>query len=156
MAPRLAQERVDAPESQPQAFTKEEAKGQVVVLLAYQAFCPACHRHALPLYAQLEKRYAKRKDVRFLYLHSVFEGFSHNTFEAAVAKARKAGVKGAVVEDIRMNAAKIPEMFRALGARATPTSFVVDRRGRLSFSAVTPKRDKLVAAIDKALRSKAR
>ncbi len=124
-------------------------KGRVTVILAYQAFCPSCFTHALPVHAALEKHFEASDDIVFLGAHTVFEGFDHNTPAAAVEKARKAGFQGPIFEDARMDACTWTELIRTSGIRATPWTIVIDAQGRLAISEATPSEAKLRERLQK-------
>ena len=55
-----------------------DLRGKVVYLLFFQSWCPACHSSGLPRLKVLSREYRK-KDVAFLVVQTVFEGYSVNT-----------------------------------------------------------------------------
>lgn len=132
----------------------ELGRGKVMVLLAYQAFCPGCSSVGFPVHAGLESDFADNKDVEFLYVHTVFEGFDHNTPEAGAAKARSFKLRGTIFEDARFDTAMASETVRLLGVGGTPWSIVIDREGRIAFSQHSGKSADLKKALTTAVQQK--
>lgn len=58
-------------------------KGKVLYVYGFQSWCPGCHSHGFPTLNTLSKHYKDDKNVAFVTIQTVFEGFSTNTLKAA-------------------------------------------------------------------------
>ncbi|HEX5135907.1 MAG TPA: PDZ domain-containing protein, partial [Planctomycetota bacterium] len=69
----------------------ETTKGKVVVIHAFQSWCPGCARVGFPVMKQVEDELKDAGDVVLVHLQTVFEGARENTPERGPKEARKYG-----------------------------------------------------------------
>lgn len=117
----------------PEPVTLEKLRGKVVVLSAFQMFCPGCVEHGLPLAQKLFERFSA-DHVAVIGLHTVFE--HHNVAGAGALDAfiHEYGWKFPIGIDEAADAAtggKMPKTMRAYQMQGTPTLLLFDRQGRL-------------------------
>ena len=67
----------------------QDFQGKVLYLYCFQSWCPGCHSHGFPTLQKMIERFSGQKDVAFVAIQTVFEGFSSNTFEHAKQTAEK-------------------------------------------------------------------
>jgi thiol-disulfide isomerase/thioredoxin len=124
----------------------EDFKGKVLYIYGFQAWCPGCHSHGFPTLQKLSEHYKNDKDVAFVAIQTVFEGYSHNTIEAAkkIIKDYKltmpVGHSG--MDGFR---SKFMQNYTTGG---TPWTIIVDRDGNIRFSNFHLKVDQAISMIE--------
>ncbi|MBT8495150.1 MAG: TlpA family protein disulfide reductase [Deltaproteobacteria bacterium] len=106
-----------------------ELRGKVVYLLFFQSWCPACHSHGLPRMKKLVREYEK-KDVVFLVIQTVFEGYAVNTPAKAEATRKQFGLDIPVGHDGGPERSRVMRRYRTGG---TPWVVVIDKEGIVRF-----------------------
>ncbi|WP_199192773.1 redoxin family protein [Allosphingosinicella deserti] len=105
-------------------------RGRVIVLGAFQMLCPGCVEHSIP---QLKRVHAlfPPGDVAVIGLHSVFE--HHEAMGAIALRAflHEYRVEFPVGIDRPGGGDPTPLTMRAYGMQGTPTTILIDRKGRL-------------------------
>ncbi len=89
-------------------------------------------------------------------LHAVAEAHNRNTFDVAVKKARAAGSKSAVLEDVRIDGMGRSETWRLYRPRWSPWTIVIGKKGDLVYNGDTPSESALGEILRKALGRKRR
>ena len=113
--------------------TLEALRGRVVVLHAFQMLCPACVSHGLPQARKMRQLFAAR-DVAVIGLHTVFEHHAVMTPEALEAFVREYRYTFPVGIDRPVAGSSIPATMRAYQLQGTPSTVLIDRRGRIRLS----------------------
>jgi peroxiredoxin len=112
-------------------LTLEGLRGQVVVLHAFQMLCPGCVSRAIPQ-AQRVAQLFKDAPVTVVGLHSVFE--HHEAMGLASLRAFVHEYR--VLFPVGVDAPgpgddPLPRTMRAYAMQGTPTTVLIDARGRL-------------------------
>jgi len=94
----------------------------------------------------LETRYAEQPDVVFLYVQTVFEGASLNTYAAGLGDLDRHEVRGSYGFD--PGGDRRPVTMGMFRTRGTPWSIVLGPAGKVLSSGYTRDTERLVAAID--------
>ncbi|MDM0014884.1 redoxin family protein [Variovorax sp. J22P168] len=110
----------------------ESLRGRVVVLEAFQMLCPACVSHSLPQARKIRQLFAA-KDVAVLGLHSVFEHHDVMTPAALEAFVHEYRLTFPIAIDAPSRGS-IPATMRDYQLQGTPTTVLIDRRGRIRMS----------------------
>jgi thiol-disulfide isomerase/thioredoxin len=124
----------------------EDFKGKVLYIYGFQAWCPGCHSHGFPTLRKLAEHYQEDKDVAFVAIQTVFEGYSSNTIEAAkkIIKDYKltmpVGHSG--INGIRS------EFMLNYNTGGTPWTIIVDKNGNIQFSDFHLKVDQAISIIE--------
>ena len=58
---------------------KASLKGKVVYMYCYQSWCPGCHSSGFPTLKKVSDTFKNSKDVKFVVVQTVFEGFGVNS-----------------------------------------------------------------------------
>jgi thiol-disulfide isomerase/thioredoxin len=104
-------------------------KGKVNYLFFFQSWCPGCHSHGFPTLKKMKKEFP---EVNFIAVQTVFEGFSTNTKERAVADVISFGLDIPVGHD---GAAGTPSpLMRAYRSGGTPWTVLIDKQGIVRFN----------------------
>jgi len=102
------------------------------------------------VHKQLEKRFAKSKDVVLFHLHTVWEAENVNTPARGHREMKDHGLKVPVAYDGHVDGARTSVFMHTFGTGGTPWSVVIDKKGKVRFNEVTPpKAEQLVKLIQK-------
>ncbi|MDQ0607190.1 peroxiredoxin [Variovorax sp. W1I1] len=113
-------------------LTLESLRGRVVVLHAFQMLCPACVSHALPQAKKTRQLFAA-SDVAVIGLHTVFE--HHDVMTAAALDAFVHEYRYTFPIGIDTpSQGSIPATMREYQLQGTPSTVLIDRRGRIRLS----------------------
>ncbi len=124
----------------------EDFKGKVLYLYGFQSWCPGCHSHGFPTLNTLSKYYANDKDVAFVAIQTVFEGFSTNTVDAAKKIIKQYGLTMPVGHSgLNNQRSQLMLNYRTGG---TPWTVLIDKKGIVRFNNFHLSVDKLKAMID--------
>ena len=113
------------------AISLEELRGRVVFVEAFQMLCPGCVSHGLPQASRVAETFCG-DDVVVLGLHSVFEHHAaQGGRDALAAFLHEYRIRFPVGIDTPAPGGNVPRTMAAYRLRGTPTSILIDRRGRL-------------------------
>ena len=103
--------------------------GKVNYLFFFQSWCPGCHSHGFPTLKKIKEEFP---DVNFIAVQTVFEGFSTNTKERAVADVKSYGLDIPVGHD--GTAGKPSPLMRRYRSGGTPWTVIIDKKGVVQFN----------------------
>jgi thiol-disulfide isomerase/thioredoxin len=107
-----------------------QLRGRVVLLHAFQMLCPGCVALAIPQVERVARAFAGRPLV-VVGLHTVFEHHAAMGVEALRALAHEYHIHHPVgVDAAGLHGDRIPQTMRAYGMEGTPTTVLIDARGR--------------------------
>ncbi len=103
-------------------------RGRVVVLVAFQVFCPNSIATGIPQAQRIHETFAP-SDVAVIGLHATFE--HHDAFNSAVLKAfvHEYRLKFPIAIDQPNPASPIPHTMERYKMRGTPSLVLIDRHG---------------------------
>jgi len=110
----------------------EDFKGKVLYLYGFQSWCPGCHSHGFPTLRTLSKHYENDKEVAFIAVQTVFEGFSSNTINAA-KKIIKDYSLTMPVGHSGLNG-KRSQLMINYKTGGTPWTIIIDKKGIVRFN----------------------
>jgi hypothetical protein len=109
----------------------EQLRGSVVLLHAFQMLCPGCVSRGIPQAQRVAEAFAEAPLV-VVGLHTVFEHHEAMKTESLRAFLHEYRVRFPVGIDAPDPAGEpIPQTMRADAMRGTPTTVLIDARGRL-------------------------
>lgn len=115
----------------PEALCLERLRGQVVVLHAFQMLCPGCVARGIPQ-AQRVAEIFKSAPLTVIGLHTVFEHHEAMGLESLRAFLHEYRVRFPVgVDAPGPDGDPMPRTMRAYAMQGTPTTLLIDARGRL-------------------------
>lgn len=124
----------------------DDYKGKVLYVYGFQAWCPGCHAHGFPTLGTLSKHYKGDKDVAFVAIQTVFEGFSTNTIEAAKKIIKQYGLTMPVGHSgLDGNRSQFMLDYRSGG---TPWTVIIDKKGVVRFNNFHAKVGEIIEYID--------
>ena len=103
--------------------------GKVNYLFFFQSWCPGCHSHGFPTLKKMKEEFP---GVNFIAVQTVFEGFSTNTKERAVADVKSYGLDIPVGHD--GTAGKPSPLMRRYRSGGTPWTVIIDKKGVVQFN----------------------
>lgn len=124
----------------------KDFKGKVLYVYGFQAWCPGCHSHGFPTLQKLSKHYAGDKDVAFVAIQTVFEGYSSNTIQAAAEIIKRykltipvghSGING-----------KRSEFMSRYKSGGTPWTVIIDKTGVVRFNDFHAKVENIIQYMD--------
>ena len=121
--------------------TPKVEKGKVNYLFFFQSWCPGCHSHGFPTLKKMKKEFP---EVNFIAVQTVFEGFSSNTKERALANVETFGLDISVGHDGSYgNPSPLMRRYRSGG---TPWTVIIDKNNIVRFNdfRLTPKLGKKI------------
>lgn len=115
-------------------LTVESLRGKVVVIEAFQMLCPACVTHSLPQAQRIRRAYSA-DDVAVVGLHTVFEHhdvMGPDALRTFLSEFRITFPVGIDLHDDPDD--RIPATMREYALQGTPSTILLDRRGRVRSS----------------------
>jgi thiol-disulfide isomerase/thioredoxin len=111
--------------------TLQKLRGSVVLLHAFQMLCPGCVSHALPQALRVAERFADAPLV-VVGLHTVFEHHEAMQLPSLRAFVHEYRIGFPVGVDAAGDGGDpIPRTMRRYRMQGTPTTILIDARGRL-------------------------
>ena len=115
-----------------QSLEVSELKGKVVYLYSFQSWCPGCHRFGFPTLKKLLRTFSGEKDMEFVAIQTVFEGFSTNDRQAAWDTAERYDLAIPIGHDD--GGGKGSGLMRRYRSGGTPWVIIIDRNGVVRFN----------------------
>jgi thiol-disulfide isomerase/thioredoxin len=130
----------------PEPLTLEGLRGRVVLVHAFQMLCPGCVSRGIPQAQRVAELFAGSPLV-VVGLHTVFEHHDGMKVESLRAFLHEYRVRFPVgVDAPDPGGGRIPQTMRAYGMRGTPTTILIDARGRLRRQVFGDHEDLLLGA----------
>lgn len=108
----------------------EHLRGRVVVVHAFQMLCPGCVSHGIPQAQRIAELFT-RAPLTVVGLHTVFEHHEAMGVEALRAFVHEYRIRFPVgVDAPGPDGDPLPRTMRAWGMQGTPTTVLIDARGR--------------------------
>lgn len=124
----------------------DDYKGKVLYVYGFQSWCPGCHSHGFPTLGKLSKHYKGDKEVAFVAIQTVFEGFSTNTIEAAKKIIKQYNLTMPVGHSgLDGNRSQFMLDYKSGG---TPWTVIIDKNGIVRFNNFHAKVDDIINYID--------
>lgn len=115
----------------PQPFTLAGLRGKVVLLHAFQMLCPACVSRGLPQSQRVAELF-KDAPLVVIGLHTVFEHHSAMGLDSLRAFLHEYRILFPVgVDAPGPDGDPMPRTMRAYAMQGTPTTLMIDAKGRL-------------------------
>jgi thiol-disulfide isomerase/thioredoxin len=109
----------------------ERLRGRVVMLHAFQMLCPACVAHALPQAQRVAKLFAGAP-LAVVGLHTVFEHHEAMGIESLRAFVHEYRILFPIgVDEPAADGQPIPHTMQAYALQGTPSTVLIDAKGRL-------------------------
>jgi membrane-associated protease RseP (regulator of RpoE activity) len=125
-----------APGAQPP--TKENTKGKVVVIHAFQCSTPDCRYKGFPVHGKLEAELGGGGDVVFFHLQTVYEEEERNTPKKGHEMAQANGIRSPVGQDAHVDGAARSSFMTRCGIGGVPWTIVIGKDGKVAWSGETP------------------
>jgi thiol-disulfide isomerase/thioredoxin len=122
-------------------LTLAALRGRVVLLHGFQLHCPGCVRFGLPQAQRVHELFPPG-EVAVVGLHAVFEGHDEATPEALAVFVRARGLTFPIgVDEPDPAGGPLPLTMRAYAMQGTPTTVLIDRKGRRRAQLLGPHED---------------
>lgn len=106
----------------------EDLSEPIVYLFAFQSWCAGCHSHGFPTLNAVKEMLESEgsaNEVKFVAVHTVFEGYDENTTDAAMASATRHGLGDIALGHTQGNPPALMVDYRTGG---TPWTVIVGPR----------------------------
>ena len=115
----------------PEPLNLERLRGRVVLLHAFQMLCPGCVAHGIPQTQRVAEIF-KSAPLTVIGLHTVFEHHDAMGLESLRAFLHEYRVRFPVgIDAPSPDGDPMPRTMQAYGMQGTPTTLLIDARGRL-------------------------
>jgi len=124
-----------------------EQRGRVVVIYAFQGWCPSCQSRGFPTTLKLRDE-LEGEPVEFVFIQTTFEGFAANDYDRALNEQKRWRIDRPVGHDAAANSEERPHTMTAFRTGGTPWTIVLDPWGRVRYNDFTRKYEMHRAHID--------
>ncbi len=115
--------------------TLADYAGKVVVMLAFQSWCPGCHSSGFPAIQHLKREFEDNPGVGFVAVQTVFEGHDVNTQDKLLENQRKYALQIPFGHDAGSESTNgYPDIMYNYRTRGTPWIIVIDRDRMVRYS----------------------
>ncbi|QGU06792.1 thiol-disulfide oxidoreductase [Corynebacterium occultum] len=108
----------------------EELRGRVLLIETFQMLCPGCVTAGIPQAQRVHQTFAADQ-VQVIGLHTVFEHHEVMGPEALKVFLAEFGVRFPVAVDLPVEGHVVPATMRHYRLQGTPSTLLVDRKGRV-------------------------
>ncbi len=133
--------------------TTKSLKDKVIYMYCYQSWCPGCHSSGFPTLKELSEKFKDSKDVEFIVVHTVFEGFSTNTPEKWKSVATRHSL-----QNLRFahsgSKDKKSQIMSDFKTRGTPWTVIIGKDGIVKFNGFHIPPDQAIKLIDQLKKEK--
>lgn len=127
-------------------LTLESLRGRVVLLHAFQMLCPGCVTRAIPQTKRVYELF-RGQPLRVVGLHTVFEHHEAMGPESLRAFLHEYKVPFPVgIDAPDPNGGAMPQTMRAYAMQGTPTTVLIDAKGRIRRQVLGPHEDLMLGA----------
>jgi len=116
-----------------EGVTLKDLRGKVVVLEFFQMWCPGCNKFSIPLMKDWVQKFADEKDVTFLSIHTVFEGYIMQSPRRLKKFLKKKKIEHLVGIDRRVKGDSVPVTMGRYRTGGTPCMAILDKKGVVRF-----------------------
>ena len=112
----------------------ENLKGNVVIIEFFQLWCPGCNNFSIPLMTKWrDKSFSSEDDIKFISIHTVFEGHEYQTNERLESFIKEKGITHPVAVDKHIEGRHTPVTMTKYRTRGTPCIAIIDKEGIVRF-----------------------
>ena len=128
----------------------EDYKGKVIYLYCFQSWCPGCHKSGFPTLKKMIDKYKNNKDVAFVSIQTVFEGFHTNTPDKIKIIDKKYGLNIPMAQSGKQegDVKKRSPLMKKYRTRGTPWTIIIDKEGVVKFNGFHIKPDEAEKVIN--------
>lgn len=109
-------------------------EGKFKVIYCFQSWCPGCHKKGLPDLNKMVEALAHNKNVVFLAVQTVFEGYGANTFGKILEVQQEYGIPIPFGHDARKDGTSGSTIMTDYKTGGTPWFIFIDQRNNVVFS----------------------
>ena len=121
-------------------------KGKVVYLFFFQSWCPGCHSRGFPTLKAVQEHFKNQKDVVFVAMQTVFEGYTVNNSLAGRASLLRHGLDVPLAQS--GGDEQKSSLMGAYRSGGTPWTVLIDKEGVVRFNGFNIKKEKAIAMVD--------
>ena len=114
----------------------DKLRGKVIIIDFFQLWCPGCNKFSGPLMKYWQQKFARDVDqgtLKFIKIHTVFEGHNYQTVKRLKNYIRDKGITIPVGVDRHRGERRVPETMVRYKTRGTPEMVMIDKDGMIRF-----------------------
>jgi thiol-disulfide isomerase/thioredoxin len=118
--------------------------GKFKVVFCFQSWCAGCHRKGFPDLKNMIESLKANKNVQFLAIQTVFEGYHANTFEKMLELQKRYDLKIPFGHVAGKEGNPFPDIMTNYKTGGTPWFLFIDKQDNVVFSDFHLRRDEAI------------
>ena len=128
------QDWIDANGNKSETIRLSDFKGKFKIVYCFQNWCPGCHSKGLPDLKKMVDALSENKDIEFIAIQTVFEGYHENIFEKMVATQSQYDLKIPFGHDAGDDGNSRSNIMTNYQTGGTPWFIFIDKHDNVVFS----------------------
>ncbi|WP_055443471.1 peroxiredoxin family protein [Lacinutrix himadriensis] len=125
---------IDAEGNKTGEIKLSDFKGKFKIVFCFQSWCPGCHSKGLPDLKEMVDALSDNKNIQFLAVQTVFEGFHANTYEKMVETQKKYDLKIPFGHDAGTDGKSNSNLMTNYQTGGTPWFIFIDKHDNVVLS----------------------
>lgn len=125
---------VDAMGNKTEEIKLSDFEGKFKVVFCFQSWCPGCHSVGFPSLKKMVEALQNHKQIVFVAVQTVFEGFQENTFEKMLENQKKYNLKIPFGHDPGTTEHPGSNFMKNYQTGGTPWFVFIDQKDNIVFS----------------------
>jgi len=130
----LIQDWIDAKGNKTEPIHLSDFKGKFKIVYCFQHWCPGCHSKGLPDLKTMVNALSDNKNIVFLAIQTVFEGFESNTYEEIAKTQKKYDLQIPFGHDAGIDGKSHSNVMTHYKTGGTPWFIFIDKHDNVVFS----------------------
>jgi hypothetical protein len=128
------QDWIDANGNKTSPMQLSDFRGKFKIVFCFQHWCPGCHSKGLPDLKKMVDALSANKNIVFLAIQTVFEGFESNTYDKIAVTQKKYDLQIPFGHDAGDDGKSHSNMMANYKTGGTPWFIFIDRHDNVVFS----------------------
>jgi len=125
---------IDANGNKTNPIKLSDFKGKFKILYCFQSWCPGCHSKGLPDLQKMVEALYGNKNIEFLAIQTVFEGYDSNTYEKLLETQKRYELKIPFGHDAGDDGKSRSSIMTNHKTGGTPWFIFIDKHDNVVFS----------------------
>lgn len=125
---------IDAKGNKTDQIQLSDFKGTFKILYCFQNWCPGCHSKGLPDLKKMVDALKNNKNITFLAIQTVFEGFDSNIYEKMIETQKQYELEIPFGHDAGNDGKSHSNIMRNYKTGGTPWFIFIDKHDNVVFS----------------------
>ena len=125
---------IDANGNKIEPIQLSDFKEKFKVVFCFQSWCPGCHSKGFPDLKKLIEEFHENKDIVFLAIQTVFEGYHENTYSKIIEAQKQYNLKIPFGHDAGDDGDSVSNIMLNYQTGGTPWFLFIDKQDTVIFS----------------------